>query len=51
MNINETIQRYLNSVKLSRSANTYRTYTNAMRLFSEVLVSNGLKIEEENISA
>ncbi|MCK9247046.1 MAG: site-specific integrase [Anaerolineaceae bacterium] len=51
MNIIETIKQYLNSVKLSRSANTYRTYTNAMNVFSDVLEKNGLKLEEENISA
>ena len=37
MNINECIERFLSSVKLSRSANTYRTYANAMHLFSDVL--------------
>ena len=51
MNIIETIKQSLNSVKLSRSDNTYRTYTNAMNVFSDVLEKNGLKLEEENISA
>ena len=46
----ECIQNYLNSVKLSRSANTYRTYANAMRLFSEVLAKNGLDPESADLS-
>ena len=50
MNIKECIERYLNSVKLSRSANTYRTYANAMRLFTEVLTENEIDIEKSEIS-
>ncbi len=50
MVIQECINRYINSVKLSRSANTYRTYTNAMHLFSEILTGNGLDIETSDIS-
>lgn len=46
----ECLQNYLNSVKLSRSANTYRTYANAMRLFSEVLAKNGLDPESADLS-
>ena len=49
MNINECIERYLSSVKLSRSANTYRTYANAMHLFSDVLSTNDLDIEANMI--
>lgn len=50
MKIQACIQNYLNSVKLSRSANTYRTYANAMRLFSEVLAKNGLDPESADLS-
>ncbi|MDD4041984.1 MAG: tyrosine-type recombinase/integrase [Anaerolineaceae bacterium] len=49
MLIREVIDKYLNSVKLSRSANTYRTYSNAMRLFADVLVSNGVDVETSPI--
>lgn len=50
MKIKDCIQNYLNSVKLSRSANTYRTYANAMHLLSEVLQKNGLAVEDAEIS-
>ena len=43
--IQEVMQKYLNSVKLSRSVNTARTYSNAMRTFSEVLDAHELKPE------
>jgi site-specific recombinase XerD len=51
MFISECIQKYLNSVKLSRSANTFRTYTNAMNLFSDVLSANKIKAEEVSVDA
>lgn len=51
MFISECIQKYLNSVKLSRSANTFRTYTNAMNLFSDVLSANEIKTEESEVDA
>lgn len=47
--IQVVIQRYLNSVKLSRSVNTARTYTNAMRTFSEVLDVHDLKPETTSL--
>ena len=50
MKIKECIERYLNSVKLSRSANTSRTYANAMRLFIEVLAENEIDIEKSEIN-
>lgn len=50
MKIQNCIQNYLNSVKLSRSANTYRTYANAMRLFSDVLAKNGLDPKSADLS-
>lgn len=49
MTIRETINNYLNSVKLSRSANTYRTYQNAMNLFMEVLASHQIFPAESDI--
>jgi len=45
VSIQEVMQKYLNSVKLSRSVNTARTYANAMRTFSEVLGAHDLKPE------
>ena len=50
MKIQACIQNYLNSVKLSRSANTFRTYANAMRLFSDVLAMNGLDPKSADLS-
>ncbi len=49
--ISETIQHYLNSVKLSRSENTFRTYTNAMHLFIEVLGENGIAVDEAAVTS
>lgn len=49
MNINEVIKAYLNSVKLSRSGNTFRTYNNAMNLFQEVLEGHELKPDSTKI--
>ena len=49
MFIKKCIESYLNSVKLSRSANTYRTYANAMHLFSDVLIKNELDLEAGDI--
>jgi integrase/recombinase XerC len=43
VSIQEIMQKYLTSVKLSRSANTARTYANAMHTFSEVLDAHDLK--------
>ena len=50
MSIQDCINRYLNSIKLSRSANTYRTYANAMSLFTEVLIANGIDTKENEIT-
>jgi integrase/recombinase XerC len=44
--IAQAIAQYLDSVSLSRSANTARTYRNAMRCFSEVLSAH--KIDPDN---
>lgn len=49
--IEECIRKYLNSVKLSRSANTFRTYTNAMNLFTEVLNENGMLVEKADVTS
>ncbi len=49
--VEETLQKYLNSVKLSRSANTFRTYSNAMRLFIEVLSENGIEPEKVDVTS
>ncbi len=50
MFILDCINRYLNSIKLSRSANTYRTYANAMSLFTEVLIANGIDPKENEVT-
>jgi len=55
MDSNETVSQalssYLASVRLSRSANTARTYTNAMNLFSQVLSGHKLDLEAMPVSA
>jgi integrase/recombinase XerC len=45
--ISEVINSYLDSVRLSRSQNTYRTYSNAMTLYSSVLRDH--KVFPDNI--
>lgn len=50
MYLSECIKKYLSSVKLSRSANTYRTYQNAMNLFIEVLLIHDLDSEKTSVS-
>lgn len=50
MFVKQCIRLYLSSVKLSRSANTFRTYTNAMKLFTEVIQKNGLVVEDAEIT-
>lgn len=46
-----TIESYLDSVSLSRSENTARTYRNAMAMFIEVLEFNKLNPESDTINA
>ena len=41
LNILDAVQRYLDSVRLSRSANTARTYTNAMHSFISSWIKRG----------
>lgn len=48
--ISETIATYLDSVQLSRSENTARTYGNAMRSFALSLEKHGLPPKESSIS-
>mgnify|MGYP006298099897 CR=1 FL=1 len=50
LTITETIARYLDSVRLSRSENTARTYGNAMRSFTLSLENYGISPEERDIS-
>lgn len=50
LTIHQVIDHYLNSVRLSRSANTARTYRNAMNVFVSVLKNNQLDPEQEPIS-
>jgi integrase len=47
--IREVIQEYLESVALSRSENTARTYKNALNVFCQVLIDNDLNPEETRI--
>lgn len=49
--ISQALSSYLASVRLSRSANTARTYTNAMNLFSQVLSGHKLDLESMPVSA
>lgn len=48
--IREVIQEYLESVALSRSENTARTYKNALNAFCQALMDNDLNPEESQIS-
>lgn len=48
--IAEAIQAYLDSVQLSRSENTARTYGNAMRSFAFSLEERGRDVEETEVS-
>lgn len=50
MLISECVENYLSSLKLSRSANTYRTYHNAMNLFKDVLLAHDLDSEKTEVS-
>ncbi|HOE35745.1 MAG: tyrosine-type recombinase/integrase [Chloroflexi bacterium] len=48
--ISQAISRYLASVRLSRSANTARTYANAMSVFSQVQCGHKLDVDSLPIS-
>jgi len=48
--ISHAINSYLDSVRLSRSQNTYRTYSNAMALFSNVLSAHKISPDNFDIS-
>ena len=50
MQVSECMEKYLSSVKLSRSANTYRTYHNAMNLFNDVLLAHDMDSEKTDVS-
>jgi site-specific recombinase XerD len=50
LSIQQVIERYLTSVRLSRSANTARTYRNAMKLFSAVLTDHQIDPEQESLA-
>jgi site-specific recombinase XerD len=47
--IADSIARYLDSVKLARSANTARTYTNALNIFQDVLREHNLDPADTSI--
>jgi len=49
ININETIDLYLEDISLARSENTARTYRNAMKSFSTILKENGLPPNQNSI--
>ena len=48
--IHEAVQDFLESVALSRSANTARTYKNALNAFSKVLEDHNLEPHEYEIT-
>jgi integrase/recombinase XerC len=50
LNIYESLQAYLDSVTLSRSENTARTYSNALNAFSQVLIINDLNPKTTKIT-
>ena len=47
MVIKESVEDYLESVKLARSAHTARTYRNAMNRFINSLTNNGIDIDQD----
>jgi site-specific recombinase XerD len=47
--IQQVVSSYLNTISLARSANTARTYTNALNIFFVVLKDHGVKPEETSI--
>ncbi|UCD41986.1 MAG: site-specific integrase, partial [Chloroflexota bacterium] len=49
--IHEAVQDFLESVALSRSANTARTYKNALNAFSKVLEDHNLEPDENEITS
>ena len=49
--VSQALSRYLASVRLSRSANTARTYTNAINLYSQVLTGHKLDLETMPVSS
>lgn len=49
--IAQAIERYLDSVKLARSARTAATYGNAMQYFIQVLVENKFDLEKADITS
>ncbi len=49
MIIQKAIEEYLDSVKLSRSDNTARTYANALAFFAEILVDNQMDPAADSI--
>ncbi len=51
LTINEAVGKYLDMVRLSRSANTARTYRNAMNTFRVSLHSDGFDINRDPVSA
>ena len=48
--ITQAIEQYLDSVKMARSLNTGRTYTNAMHIFLSVLKDHGLDPQASPVS-
>ena len=48
--ISQSITAYLDSVRLSRSQNTYRTYRNGLQAFAVVLKANGIDCDKAAIS-
>ena len=50
LSISQTITAYLDSVRLSRSQNTYLTYRNGMQAFAQVLSENGIDCDKAAIN-
>jgi len=48
--ITQTIEKYLNTVRMARSVNTGRAYANGMRMFKAVLKENHLDPEQTPVS-
>lgn len=46
ISIEKTIEKFLENISLSRSSNTERTYRNAMKAFSEMLLEKGIELSQ-----
>jgi integrase/recombinase XerC len=51
MKITDSFEKYLETVRLSRSENTYLAYANGIKFLAMTMLSNGIDPETENVEA